>query len=86
MTTVAKADKSRLTIRGVEDGQYYLVIEQPGGWLVRPERSVRARHAGLTPEAFATLWENRERLGADTAEEVLTNMQAAREASRAGVD
>ena len=32
MTTVAKADKSRLTIRGLVDGDQYIVREQPGGW------------------------------------------------------
>lgn len=43
MTTVAKADKSRLTIRGLVDGQQYLVREQPGGWFVSPEKNHRAK-------------------------------------------
>jgi hypothetical protein len=37
MTTVAKADKSRLTIRGLVDGHQYIVREQPGGWFITPE-------------------------------------------------
>lgn len=38
MTTVAKADKSRLTIRGLIDGQLYIVHEQPDGWFITPEK------------------------------------------------
>ncbi len=41
MTTIAKADKSRLTIRGLVDGHHYVVSEQPGGGLITP-LSVRA--------------------------------------------
>jgi hypothetical protein len=41
MTTAAKADKSRLTIRGLVDGQYYIVREQPAGWFIAPEKTHR---------------------------------------------
>jgi hypothetical protein len=36
MTMIAKADKSRLTIRGVQDGREYLVKQEGTGWWVEP--------------------------------------------------
>lgn len=36
MTMIAKADKSRLTIRGIQDGQEYLVKKEGSGWWVEP--------------------------------------------------
>jgi hypothetical protein len=33
---IAKADKSRLTIRGVQDGREYLVKREGAGWWVEP--------------------------------------------------
>ena len=36
MTMIAKADKSRLTIRGVQDGREYLVKKEGAGWWVEP--------------------------------------------------
>jgi hypothetical protein len=56
MTTVAKADKSRLTIRGLVDGPHYIVREQPGGWFITPEKTHRVKKAGMSAEAFAKLY------------------------------
>lgn len=42
MTTIARADKSRLTIRGVQDGREYLVRQEGPGWWVEPA-PVKAR-------------------------------------------
>jgi hypothetical protein len=36
VTTIAKADKSRLTIRGIQDGHEYLVKREGAGWWVEP--------------------------------------------------
>ena len=79
MITIAKADKSRLTIRGLEDGQFYAVADQPGGWFVSPERTARPQRKGLSPEAFAKLWSERQALDAETAAEVLNNIRKTRE-------
>ena len=43
MTTVAKADKSRLTIRGLIDGHHYIVREQPGGWFITPKKNTGSK-------------------------------------------
>jgi hypothetical protein len=43
VTTVAKADRSRLTIRGLIDGHRYIVREQPGGWFITPEKTHRVK-------------------------------------------
>jgi len=59
MTTVSKADKSRLTIRGLVDGEHYIVREQPDGWLVMPEKKHRVRKTGMSAEAFARLYRAR---------------------------
>jgi len=67
MTTVAKADKSRLTIRGLVDGQQYIVRQQPDGWLITPGKS-----AGN----FARLYRSRTPLDADTANEIAANLAA----------
>jgi hypothetical protein len=48
MTTVAKADKSRLTIRGLIDGHQYIVREQPGGWFITPEKKHRVKKTGMS--------------------------------------
>lgn len=37
MTTAVKADRGRLTIRGVKNGQTYIVQKLDEGWLVVPE-------------------------------------------------
>ena len=76
MTTVAKADKSRLTIRGLVDGQHYIVREQPGGWFITPEKRHRAKRAGMSTDAFARLYRARAPLGADTAREISANLAA----------
>lgn len=41
MITSVKADRGRLSIRGVKDGQRYLVQEVPEGWFVMPEPTAR---------------------------------------------
>jgi len=76
MTTVAKADKSRLTIRGLVDGLHYIVREQPGGWFISPEQAHRVKKTGMSAEAFARLYRARTPLGADTAREISANLAA----------
>jgi len=76
MTTVAKADKSRLTIRGLIDGQQYIVREQPGGWFITPEKKHRVKKTGLGAEAFARLYRARKPLDAATAREISANLAA----------
>ena len=76
MTTVAKADKSRLTIRGLVDGQHYIVREQPGGWFITPEQTHRVKRTGLSADAFARLYHARTPLDNDTAKEISANLAA----------
>jgi hypothetical protein len=76
MTTVAKADKSRLTIRGLVDGQHYLVREQPGGWFITPEKTHRVKKTGMSADAFAKLYRSRAPLDAGTAKEISANLAA----------
>jgi hypothetical protein len=59
MTTITKADKSRLTIRGLVDGQHYIVREEPGGWFVTPEKAHRVKKTGMSAAAFAKLYRSR---------------------------
>ena len=76
MTTVAKADKSRLTIRGLVDGQQYIVREQPGGWFITPEKPHRIKRTGMSAETFARLYRSRTPLDADTAKAIAANLAA----------
>jgi len=76
MTTIAKADKSRLTIRGLIDGHQYIVREQPGGWFITPEKKHRVKKNGLSADAFAKLYEARKPLDASTAREISANLAA----------
>jgi len=76
MTTVAKADKSRLTIRGLVDGHRYIVCEQPGGWFITPEKTHRVKKTGMSAEAFGRLYRSRTPLGAETAKEMSANLAA----------
>lgn len=76
VTTVAKANKSRLTIRGLVDGQQYIVREQPGGWFITPEKSHRVKKAGMSAEAFSRLYRSRKPLDASTAREIAANLAA----------
>jgi hypothetical protein len=76
MTTVAKADKSRLTIRGLVDGQQYIVREEPGGWFITPEKSRRTKRSGMSARTFARLYRGRTPLDADTAREIAANLAA----------
>jgi len=76
MTTVAKADKSRLTIRGLVDGRQYLVREQPGGWFITPEKAHRVKRTGMSADTFARLYRSRAPLDADTAKEISANLAA----------
>lgn len=76
MTTVAKAEKSRLTIPGLVDGHHYIVREQPRGWFMTPEKTHRVKRTGMSAEAFAKLYRSRTPLGAETAGEISTNLAA----------
>ncbi len=76
MTTIAKADKSRLTIRGLIDGQQYIVREQPGGWFITPEKKHRVKKTGLSAAVFAKLYRTRQPLDAATAREISANLAA----------
>ena len=76
MTTVAKADKSRLTIRGLVDGNQYIVREQPDGWFITPEKKHRLKKTGMSADAFAKLYRSRTPLDADTAKEIAANLAA----------
>lgn len=76
MITVSKADKNRLTIRGLVNGAAYVVSERAGGWLVVPEKKHRVRRAGMSAGQFAELHEARPRLDAATAAEIASNIQA----------
>jgi hypothetical protein len=76
MTTVAKADKSRLTIRGLIDGRHYIVQEQPGGWFITPEKAHRVKKKGMSADVFAKLFRARAPLGAETAREIASNLAA----------
>jgi hypothetical protein len=76
MTTVAKADKSRLTIRGLVDGDQYIVREQPGGWFITPEKKHRVKKSGMSAEAFARIYRARTPLDAATAAEISANLAA----------
>ena len=76
MTTVAKADKSRLTIRGLVDGHQYIVREQTDGWLITPEKKHRLKKTGVSADAFARLFRSRSPLDADTAKEIAANLAA----------
>jgi len=74
MTTIAKADKSRLTIRGLVDGQHYIVREQPGGWLITPEKTHRVKKKGMSADAFAKIYRSRVPLDVATAKEISANL------------
>ena len=76
MTTVAKADKSRLTIRGLIDGQQYIVREQPGGWFITPEKKHRVKKTGMSAATFGRLYRARKPLDAATAREISANRAA----------
>lgn len=76
MTTVAKADKSRLTIRGLVDGQHYLVREQPGGWFITPEKKHRVKRTGMRADVFARLYRSRIPLDTATAKEIAANLDS----------
>lgn len=76
MPTVAKADKSRLTIRGLVDGQHYIVQEQPGGWFISPEKTHRVRKTGMSAEAFEKIYRSRVPLDSATAGEIAANINA----------
>ena len=83
MTTTVKADhRSRIALRGVQEGKHYLVSEQAGGWFVRPD--TRQRRQGLSGPEFERLWQGRATLDEKTAAEVSENIRRTREASRAG--
>jgi len=76
VTTVSKADKSRLTIRGLVDGEQYIVREEPGGWFITPEKKHRVKKNGMSPEAFAQLYRSRAPLDAATATEISATLAA----------
>ena len=74
MTTVAKAEKSRLTIRGLVDGEQYIVREHPTGWVITPEKRHRVKRTGMSAAAFAKLYRARLPLDAETAAEIAKNL------------
>jgi hypothetical protein len=76
MTTIAKADKSRLTIRGLVDGQQYVVHERPGGWFITPEKKHRVKKTGMSADTFAKLYRSRAPLDPATAKEISANLAA----------
>jgi hypothetical protein len=76
MTTIAKADKSRLTIRGLIDGQHYVVREQRGGWFITPEKKHRVKKTGMSADTFAELYRSRTPLDPATAKEIAANLAA----------
>jgi hypothetical protein len=76
MTTVAKADKSRLTTYGLVDGQVYIVREASGGRFITPGKPQRAKRKGMSAGAFAKLYRSRTPLDADTAKEIAANLAA----------
>jgi hypothetical protein len=76
MTTVSKADKSRLTIRGLVDGDQYIVREQPGGWFITPEKKLRPKKTGMSADTFAKIYRSRTPLDAGTAREIAANLAA----------
>jgi len=45
MSSIVKADKQRLTVRGVVDGHRYLVTPQGVGWWVEPAPEPKPRPA-----------------------------------------
>jgi hypothetical protein len=65
-----------LTIRGLVDGQHYIVREQSGGWLVMPEKNHRIKKTGMSAKSFAKLYRSRRSLDADTAKEIAANLAA----------
>ncbi len=75
MITVAKADKNRLTIRGLVDGAAYLISARAGGWFVVPEKKHRVRKSGMSAEQFAELYQARPKLDAETAGEIARNIE-----------
>lgn len=50
MSTISKADRSRLTIPGIQDGRNYLVQEQAGGWWIQPEPEIKPRREWRGPK------------------------------------
>ncbi len=80
MTTVTKADKSRLTIRGLIDGHHYIVQEKPDGWFITLEKKHRVKKTGMNADAFAKLYHARTPLDAATAAEISTNLAAINQA------
>lgn len=76
MKTVTKADKNRLTIRGLVDGQQYIVSEQPGGWFITPKKKQRVKKTGMSAESFARLFRSRAPLGSETAKAIAANLAA----------
>ena len=53
-----------------------MVSEQPGGWLITPEKTHRVKRTGMSADAFARLYRSRTPLGADTAKEISANLAA----------
>ena len=48
MTTIAIADKNRLTVRGVIDGTRYIVKKEANGWWIEPAPEPRRRVRTVT--------------------------------------
>ena len=65
-----------MTIRGLVDGEQYLVREQPGGWFITPEKKHRVKKTGMSAAAFGRLYRARKPLDAATAREISANLAA----------
>jgi hypothetical protein len=48
VTTIAIADKNRLTVRGVIDGTRYIVKKEANGWWIEPAPEPRRRVRTVT--------------------------------------
>ena len=64
MTMICIADKNRLTVRGVQNGQRYLVKKEGDGWWIEPAPQAR-RRVRQVGEATRDLTEHLDALAAE---------------------
>jgi hypothetical protein len=64
VTMICIADKNRLTVRGVQNGQRYLVKKEGDGWWIEPAPQVRRRVRHLA-QATRDLTEHLDALAAE---------------------
>ncbi len=65
MTTIAKADKNRITVRGVRDGCTYLVKKEPGGWWIEAVSEAKPKRQREIHTATRDLVEHLDALAAE---------------------